>query len=174
MSEDKMETTEPKVRWLVDPKEIMDATKLNPADLSNEMTVQASTFAYYSTQLAKAERQVDRFKMRRDLAYAKCDRNIRDSAAEEGTKLTEKQIEQQVNRSRAYVSACDQYSESKEVAAVIKGCVDSLRHKRDMLIQMGLMQREEMKGELSIRAQEDAVNRVKNKAARAMETVSGD
>jgi len=164
--------TEPRKRVRYEVRQLVDADQLkrdmtfSPTDLTSAMMEQASLFAHYGILAAKASRQVDDVKMLLENVEAKVYRKVRDEAASTGVKLTEAQVEKQVVTHEHVISFRKALNEAKQIEAVAKTAVEAFRHRRDMLVQQGLISREEMKGELSIaakRAHEDELEALKGR-----------
>lgn len=160
------------VRQLVDPDQLKRDMTFSPTDLTNAMMEQASLFAHYGVLAAKASRQVDDVKMLLENVEAKVYRKVRDEAATEGVKLTEAQVEKQVVTHEQVIAFRKALNEAKQIEAIAKTAVEAFRHRRDMLVQQGLISREEMKGELSIaakRAHEDELEALKTRALKRLQ-----
>jgi len=61
-------------------------------------------------------------------------------------------LEKAVSRNDRVVSMKRALAQAKRVETVTKTAVEAFRHRRDMLVQQGLISREEMKGQLGIAA----------------------
>ncbi len=136
------------VEQFISAEQLSEDLQFSPVNLSDAMMTQASQFAYYAGVNAKAQHQVDRFKLKVEVLEAKLDKSIRDTAADEGKKTTDKSIMAEIKRNPAYVMIVKALNESKMVAALAKEGLEAWRHRKDMLIQLGAAQREEQKGEL--------------------------
>lgn len=147
-----LETKKPgiKVSTFVDPTEAHRDSQVSPADVSSSFYDQAALFIHYGTQAARAANQVDRFKQLLKLAEAQIDKEIRDAAAEEGKKLTESLIEKEITRHPKIIQITKALNEAKLQEQLANVAVESMRHRRDMLIQIGAHARTEMQGELRL------------------------
>lgn len=128
--------------------------------LSEDMIKQAPKFYYYGVLLSIASRNVDIAKRNLDVVEARVDTKIRESRDDlaAGKKLTENQITARITVNSEVMEARDLHIKCKHLEKVLTAVVEALRHRKDMLIQMGLLTREEMKGELSIRSKEIQAN----------------
>lgn len=154
------------VKQLVDPNQLRRDMTFSPTDLTSAMMDQAALFAHYGVLAAKASRQVDDVKLLLENIEAKVYRKLRDEATGTGTKLTEAQLEKSVAINDHVISCRRALNEAKQVESIAKTATEAFRHRRDMLVQQGLISREEMKGELSIaakRAHEDELDNLKNR-----------
>lgn len=158
------------IEKFIDVKQLQTDLAFSDADLESAMMLQASLFAHYGVIAAKASQQVDQAKMNMDIVEARLDKAIRDRAAVDGEKTTEKGITQEISRKSAFVEAQKTVSDAKMVDSLARSAMEAFRHKRDMLVQIGLISREEMKGEVSIKlaqaneaAREERLARIKEK-----------
>jgi hypothetical protein len=136
----------------VDAKQLKTDLAFSNNDLTTAMMQQASLFSHYGILAAKASRQVDVVKLLLENTEAAVYKLLRDEAAVNGEKVTETLLEKMVSRHARVIAMKKSLNEAKRVESTAKIAVESFRHRRDMLVQMGLISREEMKGDLSIRA----------------------
>ena len=141
-----------KVRRLIEDGEFKKDVSFSLPNLSNAMIEQASLFAHYGTLAAKASKQVDDLKLFLEITESKVYRLIRDKAVKDGTKLTEVQLEKQVSIYEKVLEFKRALNEAKQVEAISKVAVEAFRHRKDMIVQQGALNREEMRGELSMSA----------------------
>lgn len=120
------------------------------ADLTSAMTNQASLLVHYGVLLAKASKQVDDLKMLLETAEARIYRKLRDEHVAAKEKPTEAMLAKLVAGDGYYVSIIKALNEAKQIEAQGKTAVEAFRHRKDMLIQLGLLAREEIKGDVSI------------------------
>ncbi|MBD9511668.1 hypothetical protein IB265_33470 [Ensifer sp. ENS10] len=174
------ETMGYQVRDFIDAAQLKRDLAYSPHNLTDAMITQASMFSHYGVLAADAAKQVDVVKMLLENTEAAVSQIVRDEAASAGEKVTEGGIATKIARHPRVISMKKSLNEAKRVEAIGKTAVESFRHRRDMLVQLGLIQREEMKGELSIQAKtarEDAadasrdqvLNRLARKAAQTAE-----
>lgn len=143
-----------KIRQFIESEALRKDTSVNPLDLSDAMMQQASLFSHYGELAAKASRQVDDVKLLLENTEAAVYRNLRDEFAKNGEKVTEAQLEKLVTRHDKVITTKKALNEAKQIEAVAKAAVEALRQRKDMLVQLGAHEREEMKGELVIRTRE--------------------
>lgn len=139
-----------KVVEYVDAANLRRDLAYSTADLSSAMQDQAALFADYGVNAAKASMQVDKMKLLLENTEAEVARRERDRKAVAGEKITEPQLAAIVTRHPRVVAAKSALNEAKQIESVAKTAVEAFRHRRDMLVQQGLISREEMKGELSV------------------------
>lgn len=140
------------VRDFIDSAELKRDLAFSTNDLTSAMMQQASLFSHYGIEASQASRQVDVVKLLLENTEAAVYKLLRDQAATNGEKVTEAQLEKMVTRHPRVIAMKKSLNEAKRVESAAKIAVEAFRHRRDMLVQMGLISREEMKGELSIRA----------------------
>ena len=156
-AEDDTATAAPKkisVKQYVTADEIKKDSAINPSDLSQAMMDQPGLTAHYGTQLALAEFQENKVRQLRDARAAVADNRIRERVREESGKITEAAIEKEIDRHPSVIQAQSALNEAKLVVGIAKGAVEAMKHRRDMLIQMGAQARAEMEGEIRIRSSE--------------------
>jgi hypothetical protein len=168
MSEEPAKPTH-KVRNFVETESLNADLGYSHADLSGAMAEQSSLFVHYGVLAAKASKQVDDLKMVLEVTESKVYRMLRDKASEEGTKVTEAQLEKSVSVHPRVIEFKKALNEAKQVEAVAKTAVEGFRHRRDMLVQAGLISREEMKGEVSINRRTAEDERVASSKERILE-----
>lgn len=144
------------IKDFVDPAELKRDLAFSNNDLTSAMMQQASLFSHYGVLAAQASRQVDVVKLLLENTEAAVYKLLRDQAATAGDKVTEAQLEKSISRHERVIAMKKSLNEAKRVESTCKIATEAFRHRRDMLVQMGLISREEMKGELSIRAKSAA------------------
>lgn len=144
------------IKDFVDPAQLKKDLAFSNNDLTSAMMQQASLFSHYGVLAAQAARQVDVVKLLLENTEAAVYKLLRDQAAAAGDKVTEAQLEKMIARHDRVIAMKKSLNEAKRVESITKTAVEAFRHRRDMLVQMGLISREEMKGELSIRAKSAA------------------
>ena len=159
------ELTVYQVRDFIDAAELKRDLAYSPNNLTDAMMQQASMFSHYGVLAAEAAKQTDVVKMLLENTEAAVSKLIRDEIAAAGDKVTEPAVAARIARHPRVVAMKKAVNEAKRVESIGKTAVEAFRHRRDMLVQQGLISREEMKGELSIRernAREDAIEASKN------------
>jgi hypothetical protein len=151
-----------------DAEQFMKDVSINDADLSGAILTHASLFAHYAVMDAQAQHQVDKLKLALDVRSARADKKVREGMANSGIKVTESGVEQEIKRSAEYLAAVTALNAAKEVAAMTHTALDAFRQRRDMLIQLGVAAREEMKGEVRVLNAEAAKRNSEELRARAL------
>ena len=144
------------IRDFIDPSQLKRDLAFSTNDLSSAMMQQASMFSHYGILGSQASRQVDVVKLLLENTEAVVYKLIRDQAVSAGEKVTEAQLEKLVARHDRVIAMKKSLNEAKRVEAIAKTAIEAFRHRRDMLVQMGLISREEMKGQISIQAKSAA------------------
>lgn len=138
------------VRRFVEAAQVKRDLAINPSDVSNVMLEHASRFIEYGTYLSQASKQVNDLTMVFEAAEGRTYKRYRDAAATAGEKVTEAQLEKLVRVDGNVIAYRRLLNEAKQIESLAKSAVDAFRQRKDMLVSYGLMQREEMKGEVSI------------------------
>lgn len=160
-----------KVQNFIDADQLSKDISFSPVDLTSAMVEQSALVVHYGTLLAKSQRQTEDLKLVLENAEARVYRQLRDKAAETGTKMTEAQLEKEVILSETVLALKKALSEARQIEATAKIAVDAFRGRRDMLTSMGLMAREELRGEMSINRRnevEQALDATKERYMRRM------
>lgn len=144
------------VKNFFDHSKVQEDLAYSVVDIGAGMGEQASLFVHYGAMAARASAQVDKFKLYLETAEAKVDRQVREEAVKSGDKLTEARIEKLVITHDSIIALKNALLEAKQIEAGAKTVVEAFKHRRDMLIQQGLLLREEMKGEVYVKARDEA------------------
>ena len=140
------------VKRFVEAKQLKADLTYSIANLSGAMVEQAAMFSHYATLAAQASRQVDEIDLRLEVVSAQISRELRDEAAKTGTKTTVEGIKNDVLTSARIIALRKALNEAKQIESECKTATEAFRHRRDMLVQLGAHEREEMKGELRTKA----------------------
>lgn len=137
----------------IDFNKLQEDLRCSVNTLSADMVRQAPLYCHYGTLLAQASRNVDVARTRLELIESQTYKALRESW--QSTKpLTEEAAKRAIARQTTVIDAKEVLIEARFIEKTLTTIVESFRHRKDMLIQMGLLTREEMKGELSIRAKQ--------------------
>lgn len=166
---EEVSTPEPKrkafsIKTFIRQSELQEDLKFSEHNIDDAMMNQASLYSHYATQGAKAQLQADRCKSQLELIEALIDKELRDEAAENGTKITEAALTKAVKLDSRYQKAVANVSESKMIASMTKSTTEAFGQRRDMLVQIGKDLREERLGELRIRANTERMGDLKETA----------
>lgn len=169
------------VRDFIDAGQLKRDLAFSNHDLSTAMMEQASLFSHYGVLAAEASKQVDVVKMlleNTEAAVYQMERSAANQAAAEAAatktpieKVTETMLEKRVARHQRVIAMKKALNDAKRIEATGKIAAESFRHRRDMLVQMGLISREELKGELRIgekSAREEAAMTQRERAMQAL------
>jgi hypothetical protein len=137
-----------KVRNYIDSAQLKEDLSYSLTDLSGAQSRQAQLFVHYGTLAAKAARQVDNIKLLLENTEAAVYRVLRDRMVQAGEKVTEALLDKNVSRHERVIGVKKALNEAKQIEAIAKIAVEGFRHRKDMLVQHGATEREEMKGEL--------------------------
>lgn len=143
---------------VIDVERFTDETKLTDANLDDCMLNQSSLMAFYVAESARATAFVAKQKLKFEVLEAGLYNAYRKQLAEEGEKVTEKAIENAVRLDKKWQSAKEDVIEAQMLAEIVNGFVQSLKDRKDMMIQKGSDRREEYKGK--VRIMQDAEEKV--------------
>ena len=154
----------------LDVNKFIEATKVNDTTLDEAFRNQSALRAYYGAMAANADMAAAKAKARFEILEAALYKKYRDTAAETGTKVTEKSLESQVKIDKEWSKAKGAYITAQCEADIARAFVSSLIDRRDMLIQLGADRRDETKGQMrgmAAQAEADRVDRIREMARQA-------
>lgn len=152
----------------VDLEAFRTDVKLDGSDLNDNFLTQAGMMSYYGTLAARASGQAGRFKVYRDAVEAKIATAHRQAATKADQKITEAIITERVNKDPRVVEIREAYERAKEVEAELKAMAEGIRHRKDMIVQLGVSEREDAKGTARMKLSsgtEDRGQRIKKRLA---------
>lgn len=116
------------------------------ADISIDLLRQAGNYAYYTSLLVQAESQYDDFLNKVDLLEARLDSVIRKEMVAAGDKITEGGVKAKVASHSKMVALKNAVRLSREQVGYLKGQVEAMRQRKDVLLCIAYNEREERKG----------------------------
>jgi hypothetical protein len=129
----------------------------SPEDIDNAVIGQAGLYAYYAEQAMWAQREADNLKLKVKLEEAKLDKTVREQMGLQGIKITEAAVEKEILRHPDYQAVKTQEIDAQATATLLRDTLEAFKQRRDMLIQLGVQRREEMKGTLRIMSGDSAM-----------------
>lgn len=165
----KIEADKPQagLKYYIDVDQFQKDTRVSDIHLDQCMIEQNSLRAYYSTQAAYAEAQASRIKARFEVIEATLYDKHRKEAAASGEKTTVQMVESAVKMDPRWLSAKNTVIEGETLAAINKGLVESLKDRKDMLVQMGADRRDEGKGAVRILAEQNERQDLRERALKS-------
>ncbi|MPQ56343.1 hypothetical protein [Duganella sp. FT27W] len=155
------------LKFHIDVEKFRDDTRVSETTLDDCMMQQASLRAYYGAQAAHSEAQHSRLKLKSEVLEAALYKKFRKELLDAGEKPTEKLIDAYVKDDANYRALENLVIEAQTIANINKSLVDSLKDRRDMIIQLGADRREDGKGQARVMAQEQAHQDLKARALKA-------
>lgn len=153
----------------VDVDQFRDDTRVTEANLDQCMIEQSGLRAYYGATAARAEAQAARVKAKFEVVEATLYDHHRKELAKMGEKTTEKMVENAVKLDPRWIKAKNMVIEAETIASINKGLVESLKDRRDMIIQLGADRRDEYKGAARVLAEQGQRDELRDRAMRAMQ-----
>lgn len=138
------------LEFFLDVEKFRDETAVSDTNLDSCMMQQAGLRAFYGAQAIYAEAQHDRVKARFKVLEAALYDEHRKAMLAAGDKVTEKAVENAVLADPRWLKGQNTVIEANTLAGVNRVAVDSLRDRKDMLVQLGADRREEGKGQLRV------------------------
>ena len=153
----------------VDVDQFREDTRVTEINLDKCMIEQAGLRAYYGATAARAEAQAARVKAKFEVVEATLYDHHRKELAKTGEKTTEKMVENAVKLDPRWIKAKNMVIEAETIASINKGLVESLKDRRDMIIQLGADRRDEYKGAARVLAEQGQRDELRDRAVRAMQ-----
>lgn len=135
-------------------RSIQEDIKLDPHDLSSEFVKQPSLLLHYSRLFAKAAAETRECKFKLEVKEAELSARIKERLERGGNRATERAIDIDLKSSVEWQSAKVALNDAQYQEALLRAAVDSLIHKRDMLIQLGSKERAEMNANIVLMEEE--------------------
>ena len=114
-------------------------------NLSKEMMELPAQYAYYHTLMIKAQARSSASEAEVEKYKANKSKECQEYMASSGKKATGKDMENYVNSSTEYLNKCNTHRQLQEKYLTLKGLVQAVGIKRDMLIQLSSNERAETK-----------------------------
>lgn len=159
--------------FFVDPKKFNVDTRLSDVELDKNMMEQNSLRAYYGSQAAQAEAQSARTKMKFEIIEAKLYDQHRRLLLENGEKVTEKMVENEVKKDSRWAIAKGKVIDADTISSINRALVESLRDRQSMLVQLSADRRDEFKQSRSTMAQTNAQEEQRQRANQAAKEAIG-
>lgn len=163
------EVPTPGLQHYVDVDQFRTDTRVTEATLDTCMIEQNGLRAYYGAQAARAEAQHARLKVKFEVIEATLYDKHRKALAASGEKTTEKMVENAVKLDPRWLKAKNLVIEAETVASINKSLVESLKDRRDMIIQLGADRRDEYKGQARVLAEQQERDELRERARAAMQ-----
>lgn len=163
------EAATPGLQHYVDVDQFRTDTCVTEATLDACMIEQNGLRAYYGAQAARAEAQHARLKVKFEVIEATLYDKHRKDLAASGEKVTEKMVENAVKMDPRWLKAKNLVIEAETIASINKSLVESLKDRRDMIIQLGADRRDEYKGQARILAEQQERDQLRDRARAAMQ-----
>lgn len=154
----------------IDVDQFRTDTRVSEANLDQCMIEQNGLRAWYGAVAARAEAQAARVKAKFEVVEATLYDHHRKELAKSGEKTTEKMVENAVKLDPRWLKAKNMVIEAETIATINKGLVESIKDRRDMIIQLGADRRDEYKGAARVLAEQGQRDELRDRAMRAMQS----
>ena len=151
------------VEILLDYKQLQRDLLFRTSTLTTDFETQAALFASYAVVKSRAIYQSARFESEAKIVEATVYESIRAKAVKDGTKVTEAQLGKLAIMHKKTITAKSKAVEARAVEDLCWSALESLKQRRDMLVQAGADSREERKGNLVMRESTPTTDAVKKK-----------
>lgn len=158
------------LRFMPDEEKFHAEIAINPLDIDDAMLKNASLFAYYGHQAAKAEFQYDAMKTRQQKLEAILDSVYREEIAVAGKKVTEGSVDAAIKSDARWVKLNDKLAQARLIMNMGRVNKEAFMQRAELLRSIGATMRQERQGELRVMAIEGAgeINNSKREAAIAI------
>jgi hypothetical protein len=134
---------------------------IDRTNLEVELATHAERYAYYAFLAATARAKEAIKKMEKDQLYARVDFEKRRAAQQvPGFKYTEKMCENEVITDPRYTTLSEEYITAKLLADQLEECARAMAQRREMLVQLGGISRQQMAPQRVVEQQAAVVERV--------------
>lgn len=130
---------------------LKECVDLVPELLSEEFARMSADYAYWNERYAAANRAELAAEWARDKAYAATYLRRKLELEAEGKKAPEATVDAEVRTDAAYGAAVEAHIAAKAEREHLRGVLEALRTKREMLVSAGAHQRQEMQGDMAMR-----------------------
>jgi hypothetical protein len=154
-------------QYYTDPTKFRVETSISDVDLDRCMIEQNGLRSFYGTNAARAEAQAGRMKVKFEVIEAKLYEEQRRLAAEDGEKITEKMLENRVKSTPMWLKAKLAVIDAQGISDINRALVESLKDRKDMLVQLGADRRGELQGATRVMASRDAATNERERATAA-------
>lgn len=124
-------------------------------NLNEDIARQPGLFSYYHEQFRQAEEAYKHAKLRAEIYEAALDRQVRDQALARSEKITETIVEKRIRAVPGWFEHQKEVIQADAAVNQLKGVVEALRQKKDMLVTVAANARAEMQQGFAIKAQRD-------------------
>jgi hypothetical protein len=146
------EPTASGLKVFVDVAQLKKDLQVNPNDLDDAVISQAPMFVHYAEQAAYARRQWEKCKLAAEVLESQVDAAWRKKFTEDGTKVTEKMVENAVKSDPRIVKAKTQTIEARALYDIANDAREAYTQRKDMIVQVSVDRRREREGQLRIQA----------------------
>lgn len=129
-------------------EQISDDVSFTEASLDDDMVRQPALVAHYGILVSELQFNMDMKKQVLEVTSSKVAREMRDEAAENGNKITEASINSKLPTDPRVMKAQKALSRAKADYEAGKVTLEALRHKKDMMIQIGVNRRSELENKI--------------------------
>lgn len=137
------------LKYLPTSEEMIDARTVNPDQLEQLMPKQVSDFAVASYRLSLAHKQTQMIDLELETLQARLYRMYRNKLIEKGDKPTEKLIDSYIKANEQYIELSRKLFDAEAIEGINKGIVSALVQRKDIIVQMAVNRREEIKSRIS-------------------------
>lgn len=137
------------LKYLPAKEEMIEARTVNPDQLEQLMPKQVADFAVASYRLSLAHKQTQMIDLELETLQARLYRMYRNKIIEKGDKPTEKLIDSYIKANEKYIELSQKLFDAETIESINKGIVSALVQRKDIIVQMAVNRREEIKSRIT-------------------------
>lgn len=130
---------------------LKECVDMVPDLLSEEFARMSADYAYWNERYAAANRRELEAEWGVSKAYSATYLRKKLALEEAGKKAPEATVDAEVKADEAYGAAVQEHIDAQAEREHLKGVLEALRTKREMLVSAGAHQRQEMQGDMAMR-----------------------
>jgi hypothetical protein len=142
-----------KLHELTVEEQLKSAVSIDPLLIQEEYVRLPADLAYWNERYVQAYRAQGTAKSRKERLFALLSLQTRQRLVDEGLKPTESMVTAHVEGDKSYIAVADSFFAAEVELVRIKGVVEAVRAKKDMLVSVGAHIRAELNSDPSLRSE---------------------
>jgi hypothetical protein len=130
---------------------VEDDLNINSSNLDNEFCKHPKLMAIYGFAYEQANSYANKLEVDLERMYAALDHEVRVTSLVNGEKVTEKIVENKIIIDERYLLLQNKLLDAQAQAGMLKAAKDAVSHKRDMIIQIGSLEKALIKSDPTMR-----------------------
>jgi len=130
--------------------EISQLVNITQDAIDDALVTHSSNYVWYSVLLTRASSKRLKLKFRLDVLRAELSKSIRAQAAQDGIKLTEAMVENEILTNPEYQAKYEEFLSAREQEGVLEALVKGMEQRKDLLVSYVSLRREELKSKVAM------------------------